>query len=294
MIKRKDGFSGERTIVLPDSIIRDMERHPLASALHVTDMGYYPRALYHFRERTVPIPQSVFIYCTAGRGWFEVDGKHYTVERDQCFVLPAGTPHRYGADEAEPWTIYWVHFKGTLAADYVARLQTPTRIGLSAASRISDRLDLFEEIYHTLEMGYGRDNLLYACSAFHHFLGTVCYLQSYRGGKGDAVPGNLTEATVHYMKENLEKKLTVESMARHIGYSVSQFSLLFRQATGYTPIDYFNRLKIQHACYLLDCTNMRVNQVCHKIGIPDCYYFSRLFSKIMGMSPKEYKSTKKG
>jgi YesN/AraC family two-component response regulator len=34
---------------------------------------------------------------------------------------------------------------------------------------------------------------------------------------------------------------------------------------------------------------MKINQICHKVGIEDCYYFSRLFSKSMGISPKEYR-----
>ena len=34
---------------------------------------------------------------------------------------------------------------------------------------------------------------------------------------------------------------------------------------------------------------MKINQICHKVGIEDCYYFSRLFSKTMGMSPKEFR-----
>lgn len=57
---------------------------------------------------------------------------------------------------------------------------------------------------------------------------------------------------------------------------------------------YFNMLKIQQACALLDFTEIKINQVCYKVGIEDPYYFSRLFNKIMGMPPKEYKKLKKG
>lgn len=294
MIKRKDGFSGERAIVLPKSVIDEMERDPLASVLHVTDMGYYPQAEFHYRERQVAIPQFVFIYCTDGKGWFESGGKRYVVEKNQCFILPAGLPHRYGADDKTPWTIYWAHFKGSMALHYARHLLLPTDIKPSLSSRISGRIDLFEEIYRTLETGYGKDNLLYACSAFHHFLGTLCYLQSYRLADGSNVALDLIDASIHFMKENIENKLTVSQIAGHIGYSASHFSSLFSMRTGYAPIDYFNRLKIQHACYLLDCTDMRINQVCYKIGISDCYYFSRLFSRIMGVSPKVYRQNKKG
>jgi YesN/AraC family two-component response regulator len=51
-------------------------------------------------------------------------------------------------------------------------------------------------------------------------------------------------------------------------------------------------MKIQEACKYLNFTDMRVNQLCHKIGVEDPFYFSRLFSKVMGCSPSEYR--KKG
>lgn len=294
MIKRKDGFNGERALVLPASIIQEMEHDPLFSILHITDIGYYPCAKHHFRERNEPISQFVFIYCVEGRGWFKINNERYQVEKNQCFILPAHTPHCYGSDEESPWTIYWIHFKGKVAERYALNLLKPKEINPSVYSRISGRLELFEEIYHTFEMGYSKENLLYTCSAFHHFLGTICYLQTYRRAANNQIEENLVDAAIHYMQESISKKLTLAEIANHVGYSVSHFSSIFNEQTGYSPLCYLNQLKIQQACHLLDFTDMKINQVCYKIGIEDCYYFSRLFSKVMGMSPREYKKQKKG
>lgn len=295
MQKRKDGFSGERALVLPVMVIREMEREPVLSMLHITDIGYYPKAWNHFRERQEPISQYVFIYCTEGSGWFQVESERYAVEKDQYFILPAHVPHCYGADEQNPWTIYWVHFKGKLAGEYAKNCLKPVDIRPNAYSRIGERLSLFEEIYHTLEMGYGRENLMYACSVFYHFLGSLRYVQQYRSAvEQEADDGDLVAAAIHYMKENVEKKLTLKKLAEHIGYSASHFSALFHARTGYSPLSYFNQLKVQQACRLLDFSNMKINQICYKMGIDDCYYFSRLFTKVMGVSPREYKKQKKG
>lgn len=294
-MKKRDGFTGERALVLPASVVREMESDLLSSMLHITDIGYYPKAQNHFRERKEPISQYVLIYCVEGRGWFKVGEEVQTVAKNQCFILPAFLPHSYGSEEKEPWTIYWAHFKGKLADRYASYLLKPKDINLSIYSRISGRLDMFEEIYHTFEMGYSRENLLYACSTFHHFLGTLCYLQQYRSAVDTKnSEEDMVSATIHYMRENIEKRVTLAEIASHVGYSASHFSSVFNARTGQSPLNYFNQLKIQRACQLLDFSDIKINQVCFKIGIDDCYYFSRLFSKVMGISPRDYRKQKKG
>lgn len=292
-IRQKDGFHGERSVVLPQSVVKDMESHPLAAILHPTDVGFYPQALHHFRERTEPIAQHVLIYCTGGAGWYSVDGTRYAVGENEYFILPAGRPHAYGADETHPWTIYWVHFKGKLSTCFLPRTAGPLSVPPGHRSRISERHGLFDEMLATLEMGYSQENLLYACSLLYHYVATLRYLHTYRG----VAPGSendLVTATIHLMRENIEKRLTLEEMAHHAGYSPSHFSKLFSDRTGHAPLTYFNQLKVQQACRLLDFTHLRVNQICFKLGFDDPYYFSRLFRKVMGISPQAYRGTKRG
>ncbi|MDL2281895.1 AraC family transcriptional regulator [Parabacteroides sp. OttesenSCG-928-G06] len=295
MIKRKEGFSGERALVLPQSVISEMERDAYTSILHITDIGYYPKAQHHFRHREQPIDQYVFIYCVEGTGWFTLNNHEYKVEPNQYFILPAGVNHSYGSSEDTPWTIYWIHFKGKLASYFAANKNYPIDIRPSIHSRISDRISLFEELLRTLEMGYSRENLQYACTVFHHYLGTLHNLQQYRNAvQKQEQQLDVVAATIHYMQENIEKKLSLEDIAIHAGYSSSHFSALFGKRTGYTPLAYFNQLKIQKACNLLDFTDMKINQICYKIGLDDTFYFSRLFTKVMGISPREYRKMKKG
>lgn len=294
MAKLKDGFHGEQALIFPPAIIQRMRTEPTTSMLYITDIGFYPKAFNHFRQRTTPIEQYVFIYCTEGTGWYRLDGQKYNVKANQYFILPAHEPHAYGADEQDPWTIYWVHFSGSLAPAFCApQTFRPTEIKPGVHSRIHYRTELFEEIFRILKMGYSLENLSYASSVFHHYLGSLRYLQQYRDAHqhDDSDPVN---AAIHYMKENMGKKITLHDLADYTGYSASHFSTMFLQRTGYAPLNYFNQIKIQKACQLLDFTDMKINQVCYKIGIEDAYYFSRLFRQVMGVSPRAYRQIKKG
>lgn len=294
MIELKDGFQGEQILVLPKLIVDAMEADPLLSRLHITDIGYFPKALHHRRERKAPINQFVFIYCIDGGGWYRVGEHTYTVTANQYFILPAGVPHAYGTSETTPWTIYWIHFKGEMAPYYAKDIVYPMDLCPSDSSRISDRIGLFEEMFMILKSGYSSENLLYVSSLFHYFLGSLRYVQQYRNASNRTTESDTVERAIHYMKENMEKHVSLQDLAALTGYSPSYFSAMFRQKTGHSPSAYSNLLKIQYACSLLDTTDMKINQICYKVGIGDMFYFSRLFSKIMGMSPKEYRRSKKG
>lgn len=87
MVKLKNGFTGERALVLPRMIVDKLEEDPLTSMLHITDIGYYPKAKHHFRERKEPINQYVFIYCIDGAGWYRIGEQEYTVSANQYFIL---------------------------------------------------------------------------------------------------------------------------------------------------------------------------------------------------------------
>jgi AraC-like DNA-binding protein len=83
--------------------------------------------------------------------------------------------------------------------------------------------------------------------------------------------------------------VSLAEMAGQVDLSASQFSYTFRQQTGQSPLAYFNQLKMQHACMLLTVTQLSVKEIAHQVGCADPYYFSRLFKKIVGSSPSEYR-----
>ena len=179
-MKKKDGFKGEKTIVLPEKIIQEIKCNPLINSLYVTDIGYYPRALYHYRERKKCCSENILIYCTEGKGWYKVNKNTKNVQANEFFILPANVSHCYGSDEKDPWTVYWVHFSGTKAEFFVPKEVPVQHIDQSESGRIRDRLFLFDEIFENLQFGFSNNNLEYANTCLWHLLGSFRYISEFR------------------------------------------------------------------------------------------------------------------
>lgn len=294
-IKIKDGFRGERSLVLPEMIRRQEENDEVLQQLYITDLGFYPHATHHYRQRTNPINQYVLIYCTSGSGHYQVEDRHYEVKANQYFILPAYKPHTYASNNDDPWTIYWIHFSGSLASYYTPKTEAPITVSPNLNSRIADRNAIFEDMFMTLSDGYTIEKLRYTSSLLHFYLGSLQYLPIYRKyhKKDEQDITNeeqlITNAALQFMEENLEKNLSLQQLADYTGYSISHFSMIFKKHVGHSPLSYFNLLKIKKACCLLDTTEMKINQISSMMGFSDALYFSRLFTKTIGVSPKKYR-----
>jgi len=294
----KSGFIGERAVILPTTVIDEYSVTAMGALLYITDIGFYPKASYHFRKRTkAEASQFVLIYCTEGEGWFELNDQIQKVKANQVFILPKGQAHRYGCKKNQSWTIYWIHFDGKQASYFAEGFDKPLQVLPEKDSRIEERLRLFEEIFSTLKNGYSKNNLEFSSSTLIYFLGTLKYLSTFRAGNHAEQPSQQRDAAdeaIHFMRENVRKRLYLKDIADYVGYSTSHFSSLFMQKTGYSPLNYFIHLKIQEACHFLDFSEMKVNQISMLIGFEDPFYFSRVFTKTMGDSPSDYRRKKKG
>jgi AraC-like DNA-binding protein len=291
MLRKKEGFKGQKSIVLPDYLINELISNTITRMLYVTDIGYYPAAMYHYRQRDEGCRQNILIYCIKGKGWINIQNKHYDIKQDNFFIIPASIPHKYGADNNDPWFIYWLHFTGDLSYRYIKSEFKIESLDQSNNARINDRINLFEEIYQTLATGYSNENLEYASLCLGYLLASFCYYSNFE--RFNLIYRNdIIEKSIKYMHTHIEDKITLSELASVVGCSVSHFSMLFKKRTSCSPIEYYNNLKIQKACQMLKFSNMHIKEIANILHYDDQYYFSRIFRKIMGISPLYYRKMK--
>ena len=291
--RKRQGFEGQRLIVLPKKITTDfLTRDPVTKQIYITDIGYYPKAKFHYVDRPAGVSQHIIIYNVEGSGWVGIDKKRTTLSASQFIVIPANTPHKYASNENDPWTIYWLHFRGDLATYIVDLILQNTRNYKPDLAFSENRIKLFEDIYSGLEKGYGSDNLRYVNMIFYHFLSSLLYEEKFSSSE-KRKEGDFIADTIELMQKKTHTVISLQELARFAKLSVSHFSAVFRERTGYSPIEYFNHLKIQKACQYLLITGMTVKETAASLGIDDQYYFSRMFTKLMGHSPVEYRKRNK-
>lgn len=292
-MKKEEGFKEQLSVILPDYIIRELEDDPICKQLFATDIGFYPNARDHHRVRKNGCNQYILIYCIKGKGWISEGGNKYAVKENQYFVIPPDVAHSYASDSTDPWSIYWVHFAGELAAYFYDTIGSAKTISPSNLDRIEDRIQLFLEVIRNLEMGYGMENLQYANVCLLHFLSSFKFLSQFRQIR--RIDDEDTVAnSISFMKKNLDERHSLESLASISGLSVSQYSLLFRKKTGRSPMDYFTNLRMQGACRLLDNSTLRIGEIARRVGYNDPFHFSRIFKQVMGLSPLHYRKQPKG
>lgn len=93
-----------------------------------------------------------------------------------------------------------------------------------------------------------------------------------------------------YVEEHYTENLTVKEVANIIGISSGYLSTMFNQSMGQSFVDYLNQLKINHACAYLEQNYLKVYEIAYKVGFQDEKYFTKVFKKIKGITPKEYRN----
>jgi len=294
-LQLRDGFDGQEMFVIPRPILAEARLHPLVRGLYPTDIGWYPKARYHYRDRINGAPEDHLMMCLGGHGYVVVNGKKSHLHDGELLIIPRNCQHTYWAAEDRAWSIYWMHFRGEDSSYYVDRIpHVGEPVSIDQATR-DEAVLLFRDCLQTLESGYTLPTLIYAAQSARHILSLLLFRNSALPMKQRTGRHRLNcEEVIEYMRSRIVDSVRLEEFATEAGLSVSHFSEMFREQVHQSPMSYFTQLKIRAACRLLDLTGKPVKVVAMETGYTDPYYFSRVFKKIMGISPEKYRAIKKG
>lgn len=215
------------------------------------------------------------------------------LEGGSLLYIPAGCMHEYTPTGHEPWQVAYVTFLENFGG-------MMSKWGLREMPRLfqfTDTASLVERIY-AIWGTFGEE--LDEWTASEQLLSLLLDLQKNDNKTRSAdhaplIPGvfreSIMEAAVQFMRDHLNRPLTIERLAQHVGYSQKQLTRLFRQSFGTTPLQYLHRLRLHAAqMLLLEYPDLTVKQVAAYVGMePD--YFTRLYKRAYSSLPSEDSKT---
>ena len=102
---------------------------------------------------------------------------------------------------------------------------------------------------------------------------------------------NLVDTVIVFLRENINKKVSLDEICAKFSYSKSFLCKTFKSQTGDTLISYFNKIKVEEAKKLLESTNRTVTDISYSLGFQEIKYFDYIFKKYTGTSPAVFRKT---
>ena len=145
-------------------------------------------------------------------------------------------------------------------------------------------------VIYIIEKYYDRQTAIYCSKVFQIELerNSQSAFTIFTGQKqhGDT----MVQQAQAYIENNINEKISVEDLSSKFAIGRRNFDRRFIKATGNTPIEYAQRVKIESAKKALESTRKTINEVMYEVGYADVKAFREVFRKITGLSPLEYKS----
>ena len=95
--QKRDGFKDEQYFIIPTESFKEYLKHPLVKAMYLTDIGFFPKAYHHYREREEGTEEYILLYCTEGEGYIHIGNKKYHLHPQEVFCIPRNQKHKYYA-----------------------------------------------------------------------------------------------------------------------------------------------------------------------------------------------------
>ena len=228
------------------------------------------------------------LYILEGKAHFYFESGEIIVNKGEMVLFRPREPQSYFYFPKDKCQAFWVHFTGSdvdKILDYY-KLHNDTNIFYSGSSPVYQWL--FEQMIRELQLCRANYKELLTMLLRHIFLLVNRYLKE--NGKSGVDALNDIERSIQYFNENYTKDINIDEYAKSLHVSTCWFNRRFKQVTKVTPLQYILSLRLSNAKMLLKTQDYNVTETSYAVGFHNPLYFSRLFTKHIGMPPSEYKA----
>lgn len=236
----------------------------------------------------------VLALITGGRGLIEVGDRSGPVQPGDLFQFAPGTHLRLTSSREQLLRYQSIHFDYGLlrwdGANGVWQPDSQAALPFPALMSLGERPALQDE-FRQLLAAWSAKTIGYEWYTRARFVSILDYLARalHASDEQDATPSHAIRTTIEYIKRHLHEPIDRDVLAQHVSLSPSYFSTLFKQHTGYSPTQYIHKLRLDRAKQLLQTTQLSIQRIAEEVGFANAYYFTRVFTRETGLSPRSYR-----
>lgn len=222
-------------------------------------------------------------FILKGKGTISLDGKKFLVTKGQSFLAFPFCNITVTADKDDPWKFKWVEFKGLEAAWLISQ----TAFGKNNPVVGKIHLPNFENYFDIIN---DDNNLVFEqCRSNAKLFLLLSYYIEFFPRKAERANNYAVMARDYIEKNYRNVDCTAKNVAEYVKLDRTYLFRLFKEETGCSVLDYINNCRISKACVMLIDKNITVKDVAYSVGFIDQMYFSKVFKKLKGSTPTEYR-----
>ncbi len=230
-------------------------------------------------------PFTVLQHTISGTGRLRYENRSYRVNPGETLLVLVPHNHRYWLEKGERWEYFWISMNGEealrihrlilAAAGPVLKLQQATIDHLADCS---------------LRLVKGAETPASASAVAYE--AAMALYDDVFGSHAFAADRSAMQIVIDHIHANLDKPLPVGELARVSGLSRAHFSRVFAESEGVPPAEFVLQQRMQRAAKLLaKAAFIPVKEVAIMSGFDDANYFSKVFRRIYGINPTEFRTT---
>lgn len=235
----------------------------------------------------------ILFYVYEGRGVMELDGQSHALAEGSIAQIPLRRKLRIRNDPPGPLRYFMIEYDFKLVEwqGERTRCEEPPekRLPFELVVRLTDPRGLRSDMQILYRAWSGRNEGFsgQAKLLFYNLLLRISE-QLHERQKDDSAERSIMDC-VNYIHNHYRESLEREMLARKVSLSRSYFSVLFKKYVGCTPVQYITKVRLDKAMQLLRGSNKPVSAVALEVGYRDPLYFSRIFTREIGVTPRDYR-----
>ncbi|MBQ3235441.1 MAG: helix-turn-helix domain-containing protein [Clostridia bacterium] len=231
----------------------------------------------------VVIPDNKIYVIEKGEIFVEGGGVSFTAREGDMVLIPSNVMHSARLTDIKFVKKSWIHFAMKQGvSEYFSGYTSPVKIKLS---NLQGALDIINGVIRHGDLSEPFRSLKTSSMIFEL---VAIFFDKSLPQKMPSYVDNIDKA-IEFINDNYTEQFTLDFLAEKFNCSGNHFIKKFKEKTGYTPIKYLSIKKIEEAKRLLENTDLPINIIMEKVGYLDASYFSKLFKKLVGYSPKNFR-----